>query len=159
MDNEDRHGPVFDTATCLVKSMVTIGSLTSKSAVALSPFPPCVDEMTLVSFAFVPAVVPVTVTENSHDPAAARDPPVTAMVLVEAVRVRLFVPPQTDWVPSVIVTPVGRTSVKLNPDNDEPEFGFVIVNVNVDVAFFRMAAGENDLARRGGSTTVMDAVA
>ncbi len=54
-------------------------------ALAAAPVPPSVEEISLVVFVFSPRVEPVTSTEKVHDAPAPSEPPVTAIVRVEAV--------------------------------------------------------------------------
>ncbi len=96
-----------------------------------------VDEIFVVTLWNCPPVVPVTVTLKVHVlPAASAGVVDRLMVLVAAVVVRLFVPPQTEAVLSTTDRPVGNTSEKEMPLRERlsgAPFGFVIVKVNVDV--------------------------
>ena len=57
------------------------------------------------------------------------------------------------------VTPLGKISVKATPASAVLVFGFVIVNVRVDVLPAVMGFGEKDLLMEGGATTVIEALA
>ena len=61
------------------------------------------------------------------------------------------VPPHCVDDPVVTVSPLGRVSVKLTPVNAIPVFGFVTVNVKVDVAPIATGFGENALLMVGGA--------
>ncbi len=100
------------------------------------------------------AVVPVTVTVNVHLLFADIVPPVTVMVLVAAVDVKLFVPPQTEDVPSLIDKPAGKTSVTATPVNAVARFGFVMVKLRLVVLPVRTYVAPNDFSMDGGATTV-----
>ena len=79
-----------------------------------------------------------------HVPRPATVPLVSAIVRVEEVVVRLFVPPQTELVESEMVRPAGKVSVKLTlliavgP-------GLVMVKVRVDVPPGLTEVGANAL--------------
>lgn len=106
-----------------------------------------------VTLFHAPWSTPVTVTENVQLPPAARDPPVTAIVRDDAVRVRLFVPPQTDCVPSVMLNPTGMTSlIEIPLRATFPTVVFEIVNDNVDVEPAAIVVGENDFVMVGAGT-------
>ena len=75
---------------------------------------------------FTPVVLPVTVKLKSQLPPTETVALVNAIVLVAAVAVKLFTPPQTDEVESAIDNPAGNTSVNATPVNDVDRFGFVI---------------------------------
>ena len=151
------HGSAPVADTCLVRSREAVWSATTTEADAVFPFPPCVEVTALVVLSFVPAVAPVTVTLKLQLALAASAPPLKAIAF-GAVVVRE--PPHVDVGPLVAtVKPAGNVSVKPMPLSAEPMFGFVIVNVSVDVFPVKMDAGENDLARTGGAITVRDAVA
>ena len=101
----------------------------------------------------VPWSTPVTVTLKVQLPPAAKEPPVIAIVRLEAVRVRLFVPPQTDCVPSVMLNPRGMTSLKAIPLRATlPTVVFEIVNDRVDVEPAAIVVGEKDFVMVGAGT-------
>ena len=83
---------------------------------------------------------------------AATEPDARVMVF-GALRVRLFVPPQTDCVPLVTVRPVGKTSVNARPVRftlpGTEALVLSIVNVSVEVAFFAIGSGLNVLEKSG----------
>src|SRR5437899_4925337 len=114
------------------------GATTVRLAVLLAaPVPPSVDVTAFVVLLFVPAVVPVTLTENVHDDPAAGDavsvppdrfttldPPTVPVVIVPA--------PQEPARPFGVETtrPAGSVSVKATPLNALAVFGFVIVRLS-----------------------------
>lgn len=112
--------------------------------------PLCVEVIFPLMFWYCPAVVPVTVTLILQVPPAANVPPVNAIVLVAAVVVKLFVPPQAETVESATDKPAGNTSVNATPLKAEPEFGFVTVNVSVEFVFCGMEIGAKLLEILGG---------
>ena len=77
-----------------------------------------------------------------------------AIVLVAAVVVRLFVPPQTENVPSAMDRPDGKTSVKATPIKAVDVFGLSRLKLRVVVFPVKMGFAVNDLAIIGGSITV-----
>lgn len=60
------------------------------------------------------------------------------------------VPPHCGDEPVVTVKPLGKVSVKVTPVNATPVFGFVTVNVNVDVAPAATGLGEKALLSVAG---------
>jgi hypothetical protein len=81
---------------------------------------------------------------------AARVPPLKEIVWSAVVD---NVPPHCVEDPVLTVRPLGRVSEKPIPVNATPEFGFVIVNVSVDVAPTATGFGENTLVIVGGLGT------
>jgi hypothetical protein len=73
---------------------------------------------------------------------AARVPPLKEIVCGAVVD---NVPPHCVEDPVGTVRPLGKVSEKLTPVNATPVFGFVIVNVSVEVAPTEAGFGENDL--------------
>lgn len=90
----------------------------------------------------MPAVAPVTVTLKLQLPPAPSAPPVNAMVPVEAVVTRLFVPPQLEDVEFPMDRPDGKTSENATPLRDALAFGLVMLKVSVDVPFNAIEVGE-----------------
>ena len=117
------------------------GATTVNTAVLLAaPVPPSVDVTAFVVLLFVPAVVPVTSTENVHDDPAAGD-----AVSVPPERLMLPDPPAAVIVPAphepvmfgvaATTTPEGRLSVNATPLSALAVFGFVTVKLRVVVPF------------------------
>ena len=77
-----------------------------------------------------------------------------AILLITAVVVRLFVPPQTENVPSAMDRPDGKTSVKATPIKAVDVFGLSILKLRVVLFPVKMGFAVNDLAIIGGSITV-----
>ena len=75
-------------------------------------------------------------------------PPLNEIVLGAVVD---NVPPHCEDEPVATVRPLGRVSVKLTPVNATPVFGFVTVNVSVDVAPIATGFGKNALLIVGGT--------
>ena len=84
----------------------------------------------------------VTVTLIVQEALTASVPPLNEIVRGAVVD---NVPPHCEDEPVVTVRPLGRVSVKLTPVNATPVFGFVTVNVSVDVAPMATGFGENAL--------------
>ena len=162
-------GPEALVDTCFVRLINAVLSFTTTVAEAVLPSPPSVEETAEVVLSFVPAVVPVTVKLKVQllfaaiEPATTPEPLVRSEITrVEATLVKLIVPPHTDCVPSVIVSPAGKVSVKPILDSELIRFGLVMVNVRVVVLpgeLVKMEAGEKDLARTGGAMTVSESLA
>ena len=76
--------------------------------------PLSVDETKPVTLLYCPSVVPITLTLKVQLPPAASDPPVNAMVLVDAVVVNV---PPLHWgeLLSTIESPIGKISVNAIP--------------------------------------------
>jgi hypothetical protein len=103
-----------------------------------------------LTFSYWPAAAPFTVMLKLQLPPPASDPPVNAMVLVEAVVTRLFVPPHFEDVESAMVSPEGKTSENATLLNDALGFGLLMLNVSVDVPFNVIDVGEKFLVMLGG---------
>ena len=74
----------------------------------------------------------------------------------------MTVPPVQVVVPlgvAVFCNPVGYVSEKVTPDSALFRFGFVMVNVRVEVPPVRIGLGANNFEILGGFNTVRDAVA
>ena len=86
---------------------------------------------------------------------AASDPPVRAIVLVDAVVVRLFVPPHAEETESEIESPAGRMSVKEMPVKALfPGCVLLMTKVKVEFAPFTIGSGEKDLEMVGGGVGI-----
>ena len=77
-----------------------------------------------------------------------------SILLVAAVVVRLFVPPQTENVPSATDKPAGNISVKVTPVRGVELFGLTILKLSVVEVPIKMGFAVKDLLITGGSTTV-----
>ena len=133
--------------------------LTLRVAAAALPSPPSADETTEVVFSHEPTDVPVTATLKVQDVFAASDPPVNTIVPVEAVVIKLSVPPHTDDTESVMDSPTGNTSVKAIPLSEVDRLGLLMLNVKVEGCPTRIDAGEKDFSKSGGAITVKESVA
>src|SRR5438552_504775 len=141
------------------------GATTVNTAVLLTvPVPPSVELTALVVLLLLPAVVPVTSTENVHVEPAAGDavsvPPDRLMLLLPATAV-IVPPPQDPVTLGVAATtrPAGRLSVNATPLNATLVFGLLMLKLNVLFAFSAMLVGLNALVMVGGLATVRLAVA
>src|SRR5215471_5179792 len=105
---------------------------TVRSAMAVLPVPPFVDETLLVTLCLIPEVVPVTVTLKVQLPPWATVAPVRLMLPAVVVRVPLHcgLPGFT-----VVVTPLGNVSVNATPVRSPAAvvFGLVMVKLRVDM--------------------------
>src|SRR5579872_1484332 len=126
-------------------------------AVAVVPAGPSLELIAPVVFTCVPAAVPVTFTENVHDPLAARLPPARAMLLPPAAAVMVPVP-QEPVMPFGVdtINPAGSVSLKAMPSTAMAVFGFVTVKVMVAEVFNGMLGSENDSENVGEATTMME---
>jgi hypothetical protein len=99
------------------------GATTSRLADAVPPLPPCVEVTGPVVLFFVPAVVPVTFTENVHVVLAPKVAPDKLTVPAPAAA-EIAPPPQFPVAPFgfASATPIGRASV--NPIPLKPVDGF-----------------------------------
>src|SRR5437899_507863 len=117
------------------------GATTVRLAVLLAaPVPPSVDVTAFVVLLFVPAVVPVTLTENVQvDPAAGDAVSVPPERLIEvAPAFAVMVPAPHEPVMfgvAATTTPAGRLSVNATPLSALAVFGFVTVKLRVVVPF------------------------
>src|SRR5512139_1951610 len=101
-----------------------------------------------VTLLYSPRVVPVTVTLKLQLAPAASDPPVSAMVRVAAVVIK--VPPHCAEDESATDKPAGNTSVNAMPVNAWfPGAVLLIVNANVELEPCAIEAGEKDLLSVG----------
>lgn len=124
-------------------------------AVAVLPVPPFVALTVPVVLTCVPAVTPVTFTENEHEPLAATLPPVK--VTLEEPAAPVTVPPQEPFSPFGVATtkPEGKLSVNATPVSATPfAGGLVIVKVRDVEPPNPMLAAPNALAMTGGLATV-----
>lgn len=156
---KDVHGPVAVGPTCFERLIAGEGVFTRTFAVAVFPVPPFVDVTLPVVLVYVPVVVPVTVTLNEQVPPATivvvfR----SAIILVAAVVVRLFIPPQTENVPSATDSPKGNTSVNATPVKPVDALGLVMSKSSEVVLPVKIGFALNDLAITGEATTVNEDV-
>ncbi len=135
------------------------GATTVSTAVLLVvPAPPSVEVTLPVVLLLVPAVVPVTLTENVHDDPAAGDavsvPPDRLMLPLAAVAVIVPLPQEPVTLGVAATTkPAGRLSVNATPLKGLKVFGLVMVKLSVLLLFSAMLVGLNDLPMVGGLTT------
>jgi hypothetical protein len=135
------------------------GAMTLMLADAVPPVPPSVELMLPVVLFFAPALVPLTFTENVHEPLAAIVPPerltepepaVAVIVPGPHVPVRAF-GVETD-------RPAGSVSLKATPVIAEVVLGFVIVKARLVDPFRGMLAAPNAFAIVATPTTVIEAL-
>jgi hypothetical protein len=118
-------------------------------------------EVTVTLLFLSPDVVPVTFTENVHEPLVARVAPARLTVPEPAVAV-IVPPPQVPLNPFGVATtnPVGRLSVKATPVSATVfATGLVRVKVKVVVPFTAIKVAPKLLLIVGGATTVSGAEA
>src|SRR2546423_2368442 len=121
------------------------------------PVPPSVELMVTLLF-FAPAEVPVTLSETVHEPLAATVPPVRLTELDPATAAAA--PHVLSKAFGVATTrPDGSASVKLSPVSAAAGFGFVMVNVRLELPLRGTVAAPNALTIAGGATTVIEAFA
>jgi hypothetical protein len=104
-----------------------------------------------------PLVVAVISTVTVQVPDAGIVPPVKVRVVPPAAGVKVGEPhpAETDlFGVGATSSPEGSESVNPTPVNAVPLFGFVIVNVRVDVSPTRMGSGAKLLLIEGGAMTV-----
>src|SRR5437899_580006 len=141
------------------------GATTVRLAVLLAaPVPPSVDVTAFVVLLFVPAVVPVTSTENVHDDPAAGDavsvPPERLIEVPPAFAVMVPAPHEpVMFGVAATTTPAGRPSVNATPLNATFVFGFVILNVSVLFVLSGILVGLKLFVMLGGAATVRFALA
>jgi hypothetical protein len=107
-----------------------------------------------------PAVVPVTFTENVHEPLPTSVAAARLTLPAPAVAV-IVPPPQLPVRPlfGVATTkPAGKVSVKPIPVSPTDVFGFVMLKVKLVEVFSAIEAAPNDFVITGGEATVMVAV-
>jgi len=133
------------------------GATTLMLAEAVPPVPPSV-ELTLPEVLFfVPAVVPVTFTENVQEELAAIVPAVKLITFVPAVAVMIPAPQVPVRPLGVEITrPAGSVSVKATP-LAATVLLFWMVKLREVEPFSGMLAAPNALMITGGATTVMEA--
>jgi hypothetical protein len=127
---------------------------TESVALALPPVPPLVEVIDELVLTFVPAVVPVTLSEIVQDAEAATVPPDRFTFPPPAAAVTL--PPHELVTPLGLPTtsPAGKASVNATPVSAVEELGLVIVKVSNDVPPAEIDAGAKLLANPGGLTVV-----
>ncbi len=140
--------------------LLMVGGATTVSIAVLLvvPAPPSVEVTLPVVLLLVPAVVPVTLTENVHDDPAAGDavsvPPDRLMLPLAAVAVIVPLPQEPVTLGVAATTkPAGRLSVNATPLKGLKVFGLVMVKLSVLLLFSAMLVGLNDLPMVGGLTT------
>jgi len=138
--------------------MMTGGATTVMDALDVLPVPPSVEVIATLLF-FIPAVVPVTLTDTVQLALAASVPaerltepePPTAVPVPPQVSLRFGV--------DAITRPAGRVSVNVTPFKVTVVFGLVMLKVKLVVPFKGMFAAPKDLVIVGGEATVRFAVA
>ena len=127
------------------------GPNTARLAVAVPPVPPSVELIASVALFFVPAAVPVTLTEKVQEALAANvspvrltepDPPVAVMLPPTQV---LVSPGDADT-----ARPASKGSLKAIPLSDAPVFGLAMVKLSVVFPPTAILAAPNDLPMVGG---------
>jgi hypothetical protein len=149
--------------TAIVEGLNTLaidgGASTLTLAVAVPPVPPSVEVTFPVVLVCNPAAVPVTFTENVHEPLAAIVPPLRLIEFDPATAV--IVPaPQVPVRPFGVETtrPAGNVSLNATPVSATVVLGLVIVKLSEVDPFNGMLAAPKALAMVGGATTVMEAL-
>ncbi len=140
-----------------LKALLRVGGpSTFRLADAVPPAPPSVEFTLPVVLLFVPAVVPVTFTENVHEPLAARVAPDKLMLPDAAVAV-IVPPPQLPVSPLGVATtrPPGNVSLNPIPLSDVLAFGLLIVKLSEVEPFNGILAAPNDLLMVGGSMVML----
>ncbi len=135
-----------------LKALLRVGGpSTFRLADAVPPAPPSVEFTLPVVLLFVPALVPVTFTENVHPVLAARVAPDKLMLLDAAVAV-IVPPPQLPVSPLGVATtrPPGNVSLYPMPLSDVLAFGLLIVKLSEVEPFNGILAAPNDLLMVGG---------
>lgn len=134
------------------------GASTARFAEAVPPVPPSVEVTAPVVLLFVPADVPVTLTEKLQDALKASDAPDSVTTLFPAVAV--IVPPSQEPMRPLGVAmtrPAGNESVKEMPVSVVDVFGFDAVKVSEVLPLSGMLAAPKDLDSVGGERTVIEA--
>src|SRR6516165_7257952 len=128
-----------------------VRALTITVAVAVLPVPPFVEETAPVMLVLPPATVPVTLTENVQDAAAARVAPVRLTLLPPAATV-MVPPPHEPVRPLGVATtsPAGNVSENATPVSGVEALGLVIVKLSDDVPPTKIDEGEKVLSIAGG---------
>lgn len=133
------------------------GATTLTLAEAVPPVPPSVELTLPVVLFFVPAVVPVTLTENVQEELAAIVPALKLMTFAPAVAVMVPAPQVPVRPLGVEITrPAGSVSVKATP-LAATVLLFWMVKLREVEPFSGMLAAPNALMITGGATTVMEA--
>src|SRR5260370_26334094 len=129
------------------------GATTVMEAEAVPPAPPSVELTLPVVLFWVPALVPVTLTENVHPLLAPRLAPDKLMLLLVATAV-IVPPPQLPVKPLGFATtrPAGNVSLKPTPVSADV-FGLLIVKPSEVVPFNAMLAAPKILLMVGGAMT------
>jgi hypothetical protein len=146
-------------------ALLIVGGATTVSVAVLLvvPVPPSVELIAPVVLLLLPAVVPVTFTENVQVDPAAGDavsvPPDRVMVLLPAVAVTVPAP-QAPVNPLGVATttPAGKLSVNATALKALAVFGLTMVKDSVLVPFSGILVGLKLLLIVGGATTVRVAV-
>jgi hypothetical protein len=127
--------------------------MTVRVAEAEVPTPPSFELTVDVMLLIVPAVVPVTFTVTTHEPAPGMVPPAKTILVELAPTVA--VPPQLFVNPLGLATaiPVGRTSLKPMPESALP-LAFDIEKLRVVVPFSGIVAAPKALPILGGAMTI-----
>src|SRR5205807_1978911 len=123
-----------------------------------APVPPSVEVTAPVVLLFVPAVVPVTSTENVQvDPAAGDAVSVPPERLIEPLPAAVVIVPAPHepvmFGVAATTTPEGRVSVKATPLSATFVFGFVIVKLSVLFVLSGMLVGLKLFVMLGGAAT------
>src|ERR1700691_435318 len=134
------------------------GATTVRVAEAASPVPPWFEVTALVILVLVPAVVPVTCTEDEHEPLAAMVTP--ERLTLPPPCAALGVPPQVLVCPlgDATTSPIGSASVNAIPAMDSAGFGLLRLKVKVVVLFSGILAAPNAIKSVGAANTVTLAV-
>ncbi len=133
---------------------------TTSVAVAGAPLPPASELIELVVVTFVPAVVPVTLTETMHEAPAASDAPDRAMD--DEPTMAPIVPPGHELLAAAgdaTTTPAGSASMNEMPVSVALAFGLLMTNDNDVDPPSGTEEVPNDASSFGGATIVIDAVA
>src|SRR5713101_965372 len=156
----------FNPIAAGLKALAIEGAATTvRTAVLLvAPVPPSVEVTALVVLLLLPAVVPVTFTENVHDDPAAGDavsvPPAKLIVPLPAVAVIVPLPQEpVRFGVAATTTPAGKLSLKPTPLSALAVFGLVMVKLSVLLELNGTLVGLNALLMVGGATTVIEALA
>ena len=128
---------------------------TTRLAEAVPPVPFSVELTEPVVLFFVPAVVPVTLTEKVQEALAASVAPDRLTDPDAAVAV-MAPPPQEPVRPLGVDTtrPAGSGSVKATPLSDAPALGLVMVKLRLAVPPTKMSVAPNELLMVGGKGRV-----
>lgn len=132
---------------------------TSRDADAVFPVPPLPEVTLPVVLTFVPAVTPLTLTENTQelDDAIVAPDRITLPDPATAVMTPLPQEPVTPFGVST-TSPAGKVSLKATLVDDTVELGLSMVNVKLVVPLTERLAAPKAFAIDGGATTVTVAV-